>query len=47
MTRSGFRQRVSELVEGNGALDMVVTALLEAHAAVRTPTGDKVLEEVQ
>ncbi len=34
--KGGFRQRVRELIEGNEALDMVITALLEAHAAVRT-----------
>ena len=34
--KGGFRQRVRELIEGNEALDLVVTALLEAHAAVRT-----------
>ena len=34
--KGGFRQRVRELIAGREALDMVITALLEAHAAVRT-----------
>jgi transposase len=34
--KGGFGQRVSELIESNEVLDMVITALLEAHAAERT-----------
>ncbi len=34
--KGGFRQRVRELIEGNEALSMVMTALLEAHAALQT-----------
>jgi len=37
--KGGFRQRVRELIEGNEALSVVMTALIEAHAALQTQYG--------
>ncbi len=34
--KGGFRRRVRELIEGNAALSVVMTALIEAHAALQT-----------
>ena len=34
--KGGFRQRVRELIDDREVLDIIITALLEAHAAVRT-----------